>query len=1023
CINVTALVSSTVGLAPDGAISEEQFEDVCVVLLDLITSMDDLHLCNKDVNTSSLSVKESRRKLLNRTLEVGDGDSFIATSGVRKLLGILEERIVHDNLDHSDHGDHDHDHSDHGDDDHDHADHGDHPHDGDHGHDHADHGNHTHDGDHDHDHAGHGHHTHDGDHADHGDHDHDHADHGNHTHDGDHDHDHADHGNHTHDGDHDHDHADHGNHTHDGDHDHDHADHGNHTHDGDHDHDHADHGNHTHDGDHDHDHGDHDHDHADHGNHTHDGDHDHDHADHGNHTHDGDHDHDHADHGNHTHDGDHDHDHDHGDHANHEDHDHEDHDHDHEDHDHHHTGHGDHDHDHADHGNHTHDGDHDHDHADHGNHTHDGDHDHDHADHGNHTHDGDHDHDHADHGNHTHEKEDHDHEHDDHGDHANHEDHDHEDHDHDHTGHGEHDHDHTGHGEHDHDHTDHGEHDHDHTGHGEHDHDHTDHGNVDLNEKVAALILNQNCLSLDSLKYYMGLGAADNFTVSSLPQLASVVTFMVYDGSEVEAQCRLVPYPEEFSAAIFSRYGKEGIIDVEGLKLLMTKMGIGKNVTSSDGEDGHDHSGHSDHSEDDHSGHDHRRKRRSLAGTVSTHRRRKRQASTLQACYSAEQLMAVYDSPDTVDQATFQQMCPSLISQSLFADCSPSPTPHADHSDSVSDAEKYGYGSLAVFIICLCSVFCAVFIPCVSAATYKALMSAFLGLAVGTLFADAVLHLIPAALGVHFHGGDDDHDHEHDHGSGKIIVEDHVRFGLAILGGLHAFYLLELLMSKFGGHSHDSDSDTEEFSELNVIKTGTENHGYVDDGNGVVITGHKSNGNEISPQDHYIVPDSSNSIIDKEGKKKKEGLSPLALMIVLGDAVHNFADGLAVGAAFSSSISNGISTSIAVFCHELPHELGDFAVLLQSGCSIRKAVCLNFVSALTAFIGLYVGILVATTDTTQKWIFAVTAGMFAYIALVDLLPKIVRTKSNYHIFLNNVGILFGYGIMFVIAICEEHIDV
>ena len=63
---------------------------------------------------------------------------------------------------------------------------------------------------------------------------------------------------------------------------------------------------------------------------------------------------------------------------------------------------------------------------------------------------------------------------------------------------------------------------------------------------------------------------------------------------------------------------------------------------------------------------------------------------------------------------------------------------------------------------------------------------------------------------------------------------------------------------------------------------------------------------------------------------------------------------------------------------------GDFAVLLESGCSMRKAVCLNFVSALTAFAGLYVGILVATTGATQSWIFAVTAGMFAYIALVDL---------------------------------------
>ena len=78
-------------------------------------------------------------------------------------------------------------------------------------------------------------------------------------------------------------------------------------------------------------------------------------------------------------------------------------------------------------------------------------------------------------------------------------------------------------------------------------------------------------------------------------------------------------------------------------------------------------------------------------------------------------------------------------------------------------------------------------------------------------------------------------------------------------------------------------------------------------------------------------------------------------MIIFGDGVHNFIDGLSIGAAFTESVIAGLSVSLAVLCEELPHELGDFAVLLNSGMTIKQAVIYNFLSACTCYLGLIIG--------------------------------------------------------------------
>ncbi|HEC29606.1 MAG TPA: ZIP family metal transporter [Gammaproteobacteria bacterium] len=119
-------------------------------------------------------------------------------------------------------------------------------------------------------------------------------------------------------------------------------------------------------------------------------------------------------------------------------------------------------------------------------------------------------------------------------------------------------------------------------------------------------------------------------------------------------------------------------------------------------------------------------------------------------------------------------------------------------------------------------------------------------------------------------------------------------------------------------------------------------------------------------------------------------------MILIGDGLHNFVDGILIAAAFLTDIHLGIVTSIAVATHEIPQEVGDFAILLHSGLSRTKALLLNILSSLTTLVGAILAYAwLQDLSSIIPTVLAIAASSFIYIAMADLLPNLhKRTRLS-----------------------------
>jgi zinc and cadmium transporter len=134
-------------------------------------------------------------------------------------------------------------------------------------------------------------------------------------------------------------------------------------------------------------------------------------------------------------------------------------------------------------------------------------------------------------------------------------------------------------------------------------------------------------------------------------------------------------------------------------------------------------------------------------------------------------------------------------------------------------------------------------------------------------------------------------------------------------------------------------------------------------------------------------------------------------MNVFGDALHNFLDGIIIAGSYLVSVPLGIATTIAVILHEIPQEIGDFGVLLESGFSKKKAIAFNFGSALVAIIGGIVGIVFTSSIVGfSGFLLPFTAGAFTYIAATDLLPE-VHDHKVMTVAVHLIAIILGIALM------------
>ncbi|XP_063423250.1 zinc transporter ZIP10-like [Mytilus trossulus] len=472
-----------------------------------------------------------------------------------------------------------------------------------------------------------------------------------------------------------------------------------------------------------------------------------------------------------------------------------------------------------------------------------------------------------------------------------------------------------------------------------------------------------------------------------------------------------------FIDSLFIKYGNKTVMTFEGFEHLMNGIELG-NIILEDSVDAHHklgsndtnfkslhHGNHSHVVDISHQLPEHKRKRRHVH-YESEKPMVTESSEILKMCLSPGQILNLYDihEDEVITMQDFVQLCPALIVQLDQRRCLKMDVLIRYRSfvtPTTLGTKAWGYGFVCLIIISISGLVVISLVPLLQRISFDGILQFLISLAVGALTGDAMLHLIPHALVPEV-----ETDHEHDHESGSHSHE-HVYKALCGLSTIYFFFLISRIQTIFANSKmRKNNNKLVKIPEQNE-KLNTEGIEILDFEKEYDVQIHHNHGHTHT----HAVPNS---------------VSGMLWRIIVGDGIHNFSDGLAIGVAFANSITGGVSTSIAVLCHELPHEMGDFAMLLKKGMSVKRAVLFNCLSSLLSCIGMVIGIAVGNIGAVSLWIFVAIAGMFLYISLVDMLPELTSVSDGEkhswrRLFVQICGLSVGTGIMLTIAIYEETI--